>query len=261
MKNQYVGDENDYRKYGLLRCLADGNEMSIGVVWMLTEDDGGKDGGKIDYLDKPWQWKQHDEPLFKGLTDIVKESRERNVRQVQDLDLLPHADYFEEVLMDDVQHRRLFFAKGFERLVGKDLLFFDPDNGMEVPSKPLGIKGRKDSCKYLYFPEIEEAFQRGHSLLIYQHFPRKKRHAYIQQRTSELFDKVKGIDAIFSFSTSNVCFFLVSQEKHTQYFQGRLGDIATGWGRQFAVSVHEKVGAPFVRDSGCPLTVMSRNHL
>jgi len=239
MKNQYVGDENDYRKYGLLRCLANGNEMSLGVLWMLTEDDGGKDGGKIDYLDKPWEWKHHDEPLFKGLTDIVKESGERNVRQVQDLGLLPHADYFEEVLMDDVQRRRLFFSKGFERFAGKDLLFFDPDNGMEIRSKPLGIKGRKDSCKYLYFPEIEEAFHREHSLLIYQHFPREERHTYIKRRASELFNKVTGVDAIVSFSTRNVCFFLVSQEKHTQYFQGRLEVMGTRWGRQFEVSVHE----------------------
>ncbi len=240
MKNQYVGDENDYRKYGLLRCLANGNEMSLGVVWMLTEGDGGKDGGKIDYLDKPLEWKHHDEPLFKGLSDIVKVSGERNVRQVQDLDLLPHADYFEEVLIDDAKRRRIFFSKGFERLGGKDLLFFDPDNGMEVPSKPLGIKGRKDSCKYLYFPEIEEAFQRGHSLLIYQHFPRKNRQAYIQQRASELFDKVKGVDEIFSFSTSNVCFFLVSQEKHTQYFQGRLEDLGNRWAAEYGIKSHVK---------------------
>jgi hypothetical protein len=240
VKNQYVGDENDYRKYGLLRCLANGGDISIGVVWMLTEDDGSKDGGKIDYLDKPSQWKHHDEPLFKELTDIVKESGERDVRQVQDLNLLPHADYFEEVLIDDVQHRRKYFSKGFERLAKKDLLFFDPDNGMEIPSKPLGIEGRKDSCKYLYFPEIKEAFQRGHSLLIYQHFPREKRQGYIQQRASELFNKVMGVDAIFSFATSNVCFFLVSQGKHTQYFQGRLGDMGTRWGRQFAVGLHFK---------------------
>ncbi len=241
MKNQYVGDENDYRKYGLLRCLARGAEMSIGVVWMLTEDDGSKDGGKIDYLEKPWEWEHHDGSLFNGLKDIVKGSGERNVRQVKDLGLLPRADYFEEVLIDDVQRRRLFFAKGLERLAGKDLLFFDPDNGMEVPSKPLGIKGRKGSCKYLYFPEIKEAFQRGHSLLIYQHFAHEKRQTYIQQRASGLFNKVLGVDAIFSFSTSNVCFFLMPQEKHTHYFQGWLGDIGTRWGRQFVVKVHSKV--------------------
>ncbi len=81
---------------------------------------------------------------------------------------------------------------------------------MEVPSKPLGIEDRKGSCKSQYFPEIKEAFHREHSLLIYQHFPRIERQTYIQQRATELFNKAMGLDAIFSFSTSNVCFFLES---------------------------------------------------
>jgi hypothetical protein len=41
MKNQYFGDINDYRKYGLLRILSDEGSMRTGVCWMLTRDDGG----------------------------------------------------------------------------------------------------------------------------------------------------------------------------------------------------------------------------
>ena len=35
MKEQYVGDENDYRKYALLRALA-ATGLKLGVCWMLT---------------------------------------------------------------------------------------------------------------------------------------------------------------------------------------------------------------------------------
>ena len=43
MKNQYFGDVNDYRKYGLLRLLAHAG-LKIGVCWMLTED--GRKGAR-----------------------------------------------------------------------------------------------------------------------------------------------------------------------------------------------------------------------
>ena len=36
MKNQYFGDVNDYRKYGLLRLLGRAGKVKIGVCWMLT---------------------------------------------------------------------------------------------------------------------------------------------------------------------------------------------------------------------------------
>ncbi len=48
MKNQYFGDINDYRKYGLLRSVLAASRMSLFVAWMLTEDDGSSDGGRID---------------------------------------------------------------------------------------------------------------------------------------------------------------------------------------------------------------------
>jgi hypothetical protein len=42
VKVQYFGDVNDYRKFALLRLLAD--KFKIGVCWMLTEADGSGRG-------------------------------------------------------------------------------------------------------------------------------------------------------------------------------------------------------------------------
>ena len=50
MKNQYFGDINDYRKYGLLRALQSNGDGRLLVAWMLTPDDGGPDGGFRTYL-------------------------------------------------------------------------------------------------------------------------------------------------------------------------------------------------------------------
>ena len=44
MKDQYFGDINDYRKYGLLRAIIRAGRLRILVAWMLTVDDGSTDG-------------------------------------------------------------------------------------------------------------------------------------------------------------------------------------------------------------------------
>jgi len=56
VKDQYFGDVNNYRKYGLLRALATAG--SIGVCWLLTPDDGGNDGRPRRYLDEPSKWRR-----------------------------------------------------------------------------------------------------------------------------------------------------------------------------------------------------------
>lgn len=46
MKDQYFGDVNDYRNYGPLPALQSQGNGSLLVAWMLTLDDGGRDGGR-----------------------------------------------------------------------------------------------------------------------------------------------------------------------------------------------------------------------
>ena len=49
MKNQYFGDANDFRKYGLLRTLQRTADLNVGVCWCLTDDDGGGGGERRTY--------------------------------------------------------------------------------------------------------------------------------------------------------------------------------------------------------------------
>jgi hypothetical protein len=71
MKNQYFGDINDYRKYGLLRALQSTGDGSLLVAWMLTPDDGGRDERFRAYLDDPDTWAKYDPDLFVGLTGLL----------------------------------------------------------------------------------------------------------------------------------------------------------------------------------------------
>jgi hypothetical protein len=56
MKNQYFGDTNDFRKYGLLRILQSRGNGRLLIAWMLTPDDGSRDGGFRSYLQDPGAW-------------------------------------------------------------------------------------------------------------------------------------------------------------------------------------------------------------
>ena len=71
VKNQYFGDINDYRKYGILRCILSVTHFRLLVAWMLTPDDGSSDGGFTDYLRKPDIWSHYDPELFYGIKKLL----------------------------------------------------------------------------------------------------------------------------------------------------------------------------------------------
>ena len=164
MKNQYFGDINDYRKYGLIRLLAGAGEMRTGVCWMLTPDDTKTDGKFTEYLDKPKKFKDFDPDLYEFLSQCIRKNA-RDVIEVKNSDIFPSTIFYDPKLEDDAARRKQYFSKMYKLFQDVDLVFFDPDNGLEIKSKSLG---QKDSSKYLYWSEVVECYKSGHSILIYQ---------------------------------------------------------------------------------------------
>lgn len=234
MKNQYVGDINDYRKYGLLRVLSGDGEISSGVCWMLTPSDGRTDGQFLRYLDQPARWRSYDPDLFDHLYRCVRVNNQRDVRLVEASGVLSNTRFFSRMLGDDVRGRRDYFSGMLERFRGIDLVFFDPDNGFEVPSKPMG---RKDSGKYLSWRELSTVYSSGHSVLIYQHFVRENRENFIERIVARIRAETNAA-AIYSFRTSNVVFFLGSQAQHADHFSRQVERIPSIWGQQILISQH-----------------------
>lgn len=208
MKHQYVGDINDYRKYSLLRLLSAGGTNRIGVCWMLTPSDGSSDGNKLAYLSKPQQHRQFDPELFDILAHSGSEPDRRRLQSIEDSGAIDGAVYFNDLLPDDVPGRTAFIEKCRAEFRETDLVFFDPDNGLEV-SLP---KGRKNSSKYLYLDEAAAFYAAGKSLLIYQHFPRIERTAFMTARVEQLRGVAPGC-AVFTFTTAHVVFFLLIHSK------------------------------------------------
>jgi len=235
LKNQYFGDINDYRKYGLLRVLTNG-EIKTAICWMLTPDDGRTDGSRINYLSEPEKWRELDPPLFDHLKEVLLQRGLRNVSEIENSGILPSCVFLSDVVPDDGESRRAYFQRLTELVRGCDLVFFDPDNGIEVQSKSYG---RKDSSKFLYWDEIEHLWNAGHSLLIYQHFPRVERDPFIEGMARELMDRTSAPEVI-SFRTSHVVFCLLPQVKCLDCFRGRNREVERVWGAQIRVAYHAR---------------------
>lgn len=209
MKEQYVGDINDYRKYALLRALADGGRTEIGVAWMLTTSDGGNDGNKLAYLGKP-EFRGYNSKLFDLLRDVAGQPDRRRLASIEESGIVPGARYFNAALPDALQSCRAYFSAMRTALQAPDLIFFDPDNGLDVTSVP---RGRRNSSKYLFRDELADTYALGKSVLFYQHYPRVERRSYELGIGREL-ERLCPDCAAFCFSTGHVAFFLAAQPTH-----------------------------------------------
>ena len=164
MKNQYFGDIKDYFKNGLLRCFAEAG-FAVGICWMLTPDDGGLDGQKTGYLNAPTAWRHHNPALFDNLRKAVLQDKVRDTRKVTEL--VPGSTSWSDLLPEVAGSRRVWLSDCFAVLEQSSLWFFDPDNGIEVPS---ATRTQRRSPKHLYWDEIAAAWASGRSLLVFQHF-------------------------------------------------------------------------------------------
>jgi hypothetical protein len=91
-----------------------------------------------------------------------------------------------------------------------EIVFFDPDNGLEVKSKAWKVTA---SPKHLYWQELSQVWACGQSVIIYQHFPREQRDKYISRMKRKL-EKETGCSTSFALRTSHVVFLIAPQECH-----------------------------------------------
>lgn len=237
MKDQYFGDINDYFKYGLIRSILRAGKFRLLVAWMLTCGDKKPDGNRRLYLAQPNKWRKYDSELYDRLQGLPKDYYARKVSLLEQTNLLPKAMYYSRKLKDDRNERSSWTQELIVRAHNSDLVFLDPDNGIEVPSKPCG---RQDSSKYLYWREVEKLWENGKSLLIYQHFCREERKPFICRILDELRNHTPG-SIVEAFSTPHVIFFLVLQPEHQKHIPAIIDNVQDNWGSQIQ---HSELNAP-----------------
>ena len=163
--------------------------------------------------------------MYDYLNWQVVDSGIRSVDVLKTGNLLSKCQFFSDIVPDEAALRKEYLDRFFRVAEGADLVFFDPDNGIEVQSVRYG---NRDSRKYVYRFELQRAFSLGHSLLIYQHFPRRPRALFVREQSKHLQDLLEP-DALFAFHDSDVAFFLASQPKHREFFDQAFLEIAAAW--------------------------------
>ncbi|MBI4457555.1 hypothetical protein HY633_01165 [Candidatus Uhrbacteria bacterium] len=219
MKNQYFGDFGDYQKFSLLKALRDSGGFNIMVHWMKTRDDGGNDGNRVAYLHDPETWGAFDNDIYRFLQKRIASGQ-------KDLSVFEKSEHAAGLLFagDNIEkfEDRLRTFGEVRKEKTADLIFFDPDNGIEVKST-----GTSNLRKYVLWNDIESIYDSGKSVLVYQHFPRKDRETVIRERLQEFDDR--ALRRVFAVRVKHSVYFLLAQKKHEKNIVAALDRYGTAW--------------------------------
>ena len=244
MQDRYVGDVGDFGKYGLLRSLCRGDEhgaaLRLGVLWYRFHGDGSaatNDGRHTDYLFAPSRHerllRRCDPELFEKMLHLVK--NDHSIAAVEANRVLP-ADtvFFSEGLSfrgtrrgerDAKRHRWL--NAGLRRVKEAEVVFFDPYNGLEAPSRSsMSLMGPK----YVYYDDLQSCWERGQSLVVYHHVGRTYRGRkadageQIRSRCRELCQRLSGAEprVLRYRRRSPRVYFVLPSPKHDVRLKARI---------------------------------------
>jgi hypothetical protein len=231
MQNRYTGDIGDYGKYALLKTLA-GSDLRLAVVWYLNpHEEGSADGKFTEYLSEAREgWYRPADPgVYDILKKIVRDDR-RRVSSVREKRILPVETIFYEAPLDyakfrpakDRQRAREDWSKGaFNNTREAKLVFFDPDNGLEVKSHGPHTKL---GAKYAFETEIQPFLDRDQSIVVYQHLNRSGRaDDQTQKRIAKLGALAKRDEgwAISFHAFSTRTYLILASEKHSSLLRQR----------------------------------------
>jgi hypothetical protein len=224
MKHQYVGDERDYFKYSILRAFVAAG-LTVLVDWMLTPDDGSRDGRRLGYVSARG-WRDHDPELHDWLADFVASPEKRNVAAVVASGVLNGVEFFDEPVPQNVAQRAERLTHLRTAATGHDTIFLDPDNGIEVPSvKPRNPK----YAKYVSLVELQSLAKDGHSLIVYQHVPRFEQREEFTKSRLRLLETVFARHTLRALVTSDVVFLIVGMLDHDLRISAAMSELQQKW--------------------------------
>jgi hypothetical protein len=183
VRHNFVNDIGDYAKYALLRVLcatARQPPLRLGVIWYLTEHaEHNGDGRRRPHLSQDG-WEQIDPELLAQMRRIesgLRNSDDLHLNLIERSAILPpDTVYFSKPLPDvlgttvqRVAQRAEWFARAKQAVASCNLLFLDPDNGLEV--KSVGLRSRL-AGKYVTVSEVTELLANGSLVILYQHCDR-----------------------------------------------------------------------------------------
>lgn len=227
MQDHYVGDIGNYGKYGLLRCVADAG-LRLAVNWyrvIPTRPGKQEDGKYTSYLDKPEIYRHYDPELFDCLADIVHRQK-RSIEEIEASGVLTAA-FFSDALVP--ANRSHWHQAALASTIGTDIVFLDPDNGLETARMH---ERRSAKEKHVIWQEVKDYYDRGQSVILYQHRPQiTKKTACIQS--------VRGFQNSFLHADrtllleypryTNRYYFIFAHHTHLPALEGVYRTVAQTW--------------------------------
>lgn len=228
VQDRYAGDIGDFGKFALLRALAPGRRL--GICWYRTDGSGesNNDGRHLAYLRRPDRFRQLDPECFDALGSFVEDFRadrcRRAIESLEALALLPSDSLFHGKLCPGLPvARQDWAARMVKSMEGANLIFLDPDNGLE---------GAALSPKSTAIADLVALRRSGRALLLYHHQSRRAggavvEAAHVARRLAEA--GFARVDTIRLRPYSSRFYFLL--EANTA-LRGRLQEFAVGWGKR-----------------------------
>ncbi len=228
MQNCYVADAGDFSKYLLLKYLCK-NDLTLGVNWCLVDDESNNDGKHTSYLEK---FKDTDKEVVEKLKKII-DSNTRKIDEIQNSGILPINTLYYGKKIPEGTLRFNWFNEGLKTLEKSEIVFFDPDNGLEINScGKLHTKAKK----YIYFDEIYKTYEQGKSIIIYQHSNRSDNVLnQAQSRIQQIKDCLNNlhydcsIDVLFAGQGTSRFYLIVKNPLHSEVINKNLFLFNTGF--------------------------------
>ena len=215
MQTKYIGDLADFVKFLLLKQLCC-TDLSLGINWYLVHNDTSNDGS----IKLKESLAGVDRDLFDKLSAL---KLTKSIKDVETANFfLCKTKYYSEIL--NYKTRNDWFNKSITDLSKCDIIFCDPDNGLEIPSCK---HNNQESIKHVNLNEIKHYFDEGSSVIIYQ----------VGNRNGELdeqeFERKKELSELLGVAMDNIeaikscigidCFFIViMQDKHKNELSDRI---------------------------------------
>lgn len=269
MQDRYFGDIGDFAKFGLLRAVFRGQpELRLGVLWCRVPDEiTTNDGRHIGYL-KPTpqnekRFRECDPGLYETLKRLVG-SGQRAISLAAEHQLLPPGtdcydaalSYRNVPMADRPGLRQRWLSAAVSAMAAADIVFVDPDNGLEVSTGRYGA----DGPKYTFYGDLVPFAESGRGLIIYQHACRDGSFEdQIAERLGALREQLrphlKEFMALRFSRFSARAFLFALGSRHAEALRPRIHAFLNGpWSQHF-----NEVGQnPFARPAG---SWLARAHL
>jgi len=255
LQHRYVLDVGDFGKVGLLRSLCGLDSppsLRLGVVWYLVPDESHNDDGKhVGYLKRPKRsFRDCDVILYDAFRHLLigddgaPIAGRRHLTTIEGSGLLPDGTAFysdplafpEGSTVEDRIVLRTEWLKGaLRRTVQADVVFVDPDNGVECQS--VSRTSRKGT-KYVSWDEVNAFAARNQTVVVYHHlhrlWPSSKQLELLRQQFTERMPHGFAVSDVTFTRGTRRAYFVAAAPHHQELVTHRLSAmLATQWSNHF----------------------------